>query len=127
MVVKAKFLSTAILPKVSFNGGSNNFNVAFNRSAPVDLKATFTSDNTLCKVGFKSSPVFNVSFSEAVYVAHTGGELYEGEYEVTPKVKAQRLHTANKLMEGDLIVKEIPKYSVTNLAGGETISIASEV
>lgn len=129
MVVKVTFLSNANTSKVSFTKSSLNFILAFEDEGTVALEATFSSNDTQRRVNFEESPHnFSVSFDETM-----GGnreaecDMYEGEYAVTPKVKAQRLYTANKHMEEDLIIREIPKYSVTNLAGGETISIASEV
>lgn len=50
-------------------------------------------------------------------------ELYASEYEVTPKVTAQQLKTANKLMADDLTVKAIPYFEVSNSAGGTTVTI----
>ena len=93
------------------------------------VNATFSSNATLHKVSFeKSTHTFNVAVDETVYVDRVVDcEVYEGEYEVTPKVNSQQLHTANKLLEEDLKIREIPKYSVSNPAGGNTIYIASEV
>ena len=52
------------------------------------------------------------------------GEEYNGSYEVTPKVEAQILQTAEKVMRDDVTIKEIPYAEVTNPAGGTTIIIA---
>lgn len=52
------------------------------------------------------------------------GEEYKGSYEVTPKVEAQILQTAEKVMRDDVTIKEIPYVEVTNPAGGTTIIIA---
>lgn len=52
---------------------------------------------------------------------------YIGDYEVTPKVTAQTLDTENKCMTEDLIIKEIPYFEVSNLTGGNTVYIGSEV
>ena len=54
-------------------------------------------------------------------------EIYDGEYEVTPKVEAQTVPTAQKYMTADMKVKAIPIYDVSNASGGNTIFIASEV
>lgn len=52
---------------------------------------------------------------------------YTGSYEVTPKVNAQTLPTAQKLMVDDVKVHAIPIFEVSNNDGGETIYIATEV
>ena len=54
-------------------------------------------------------------------------EPYTGAYEVTPKVEAQTMHTAQKLMAQDVTIKAIPIYDVTNNTGGSTVYIAREV
>ena len=56
-----------------------------------------------------------------------GGELYEGEYDVTPKVTEQMLRTKGKVLADDVRVKEIPYYDVSNTSGGSTIYIGNEV
>lgn len=53
--------------------------------------------------------------------------LYEGEYEVTPKVSEQTLPTAKKMLTEDLTIKEIPYFSVGNNSGGNTVYIGNEV
>lgn len=58
---------------------------------------------------------------------YLGGEPYDGPYDVTPKVTAQTLPTAKKLMRDDVSVRAIPYFDVSNPAGGNTIYIANEV
>lgn len=53
--------------------------------------------------------------------------LYEGDYEVTPKVREQTLPTADKLLSEDLKIKEIPYFDVSNTSGGSTVYIGSEI
>lgn len=50
-------------------------------------------------------------------------EIYDGSYQVTPKTASQTLATANKLMQADVMVNEIPYAEVTNNSGGKTASI----
>lgn len=50
-------------------------------------------------------------------------EVYEGAYKVTPSVSNQTLETANKLMQSNVIVEEIPYAEVSNNSGGKTASI----
>ena len=54
-------------------------------------------------------------------------QVYDGPYEAIPKVTAQTLPTANKLMLEDVSVRAIPYFDVSNPAGGNTIYIANEV
>ena len=63
----------------------------------------------------------------AIRDIQTIGEPYEGPYDVTPKVMAQTLSTAKKLMRDDVSVRAIPYFDVSNPAGGNTIYIANEV
>lgn len=60
---------------------------------------------------------------------HLSGNLsiYNGDYTVTPSVEEQTLKTANKKMLEDVTVKKIPFYETSNLSGGNTVYIGSEV
>lgn len=50
-------------------------------------------------------------------------EAYSGAYQVVPKVVSQTLATANKLMQANVTVEEIPYAEVSNDSGGKTASI----
>lgn len=50
-------------------------------------------------------------------------EEYKGAYEVTPKLEAQTLPTAFKVMRNDVEIKEIPITKVSNTSGGNTVII----
>ena len=56
----------------------------------------------------------------------SGGKLpvYDGEYEVIPKVDAQLLETKNKSMTNDVQIQPIPYSEVSNPEGGVTVNIA---
>ena len=54
-------------------------------------------------------------------------EPYAGEYTVTPKVTAQVLPTAQKRMQEDVTIREIPYYATSNPQRGETVYIGLEV
>lgn len=49
--------------------------------------------------------------------------IYEGSYNVTPKVSEQVLETKNKSLLDDITVFEIPYASVSNPSGGQTVTI----
>jgi hypothetical protein len=63
-------------------------------------------------------------------IAQSGGSFpkYEGDYEVTPSLSEEiKLETAKKLMTDDVTVHKVPRYDVTNEAGGTTIYIGGIV
>lgn len=80
----------------------------------------------MVRIKVSSSPAlsFHVEQGRPTYI---GGEPYDGPYDVTPKVTAQTLPTAKKLMREDVSVRAIPYFDVSNPAGGNTIYIAKEV
>lgn len=53
-------------------------------------------------------------------------EVYSGPYVAIPTVNSQTLPTAKKLMTGDVTVRGVPFYEVTNQQGGNTVYIAKE-
>lgn len=62
-------------------------------------------------------------------VLETGGDvpLFQGPYEVTPKVYSQvTLATKALRMKEDVVVRKIPQYEVSNEAGGKTFIIGDE-
>lgn len=52
-----------------------------------------------------------------------GAQVYNGSYEVTPRLYAQALDTDGKLMQDDVTVYEIPISHTTNPTGGLTVLI----
>ena len=54
---------------------------------------------------------------EAHDYIYIGGETYHGAYEVIPDTEVHILPTANKTMEGDVTVREIPYYETSNVQG----------
>lgn len=50
-------------------------------------------------------------------------EEYKGDYVVTPRVSEQKLATADKVLNNDVVVREIPYAEVSNLTGGKTVTI----
>lgn len=59
--------------------------------------------------------------------AHGGGglalEAFDGPYEVVPSPNEQTLPTASRRMTDNMTVSAIPYLSVSNQAGGRTITI----
>lgn len=50
-------------------------------------------------------------------------EHYDGTYIVKPRFEAQTLETADKVMDDNVIVKEIKVYTTENKSGGNTVII----
>lgn len=80
------------------------------------LAVEFNSNEKQLGVDFKNFQFVSVGIE---------AEYYKGEYELTPKVDAQVIPTAQKMMMDDLTVMAIPIYSVSNTAGGATFYIAT--
>lgn len=58
----------------------------------------------------------------------SGGDIYEGPYEVTPRAHNEVvLDTMNKTMEADVTVRRVPYYETSNLFDGKTAYIAEEI
>lgn len=74
----------------------------------------------------RGTPNFTAEMGE-VHTVTVGAAPYEGPYAVTPKVDAQTLPTADKLMRENVTVNKIPYFVVGNTSGGETVYIAKEV
>lgn len=71
---------------------------------------------------------FSAQFGELHTVTeYVGGEPYDGQYAVTPKVEAQILPTKGKVMLDDVTVLEIPFFETSNTSGGNTVYIAKEI
>lgn len=69
----------------------------------------------------RSEQNFTALLGEVVNTGHF--PLYEGDYEVTPRVVAQTLETASKSMESDVTIHAIPYYEVDNVHQGQTVII----
>lgn len=77
---------------------------------------------------YEDSLEIDVDFGEITQVTECiGGEEYEGDYTVTPKITQQTLPTKEKVMKEDVTIFAIPYFDVTNSSGGQTIYIANEV
>lgn len=79
-----------------------------------------TFEQTSCDMGLVFEEVQTVT-------EYVGGEVYEGEYTITPKVLEQKAYTAGKVLTDDITVFAIPYYDVSNASGGSTVYIGNEV
>lgn len=80
-------------------------------------------------VGVANAPTqeVNVKQDTIIVPVYKDAPLYEGEYEVTPKVTEQVIPTKDKLLKEDMIVNSIPFFNVSNTSGGKTVYIGNEV
>lgn len=70
----------------------------------------------------ESSQTIELEFKEIQGIA--AGEQYDGPYEITPAKEDQILHTTEKTMAQDVIVKAIPKeYGLVTYNQDKTIRI----
>lgn len=68
-----------------------------------------------------------IGFTLGAEYAIAGADVYDGVYEVIPKANhSQTLETANKLMEENVLIFEVPYFQTSN-EHGDTVYIASEV
>lgn len=64
-----------------------------------------------------------------VTVVHesTDGEIYQGDYTVTPKVTEEvLLQTKSKVMKNNVTVLKVPQFEVSNDAGGKTLILGDD-
>lgn len=66
--------------------------------------------------------IFSAVFGEFIKV-YDDVPLYDGEYEVTPRVNEQTLPTAQRFLARDVKIEKIPYFEVSNSSGGKTVSI----
>lgn len=64
---------------------------------------------------------FNIDFGEVFFIKTD--EVYDGDYNVIPRVYQQILPTKDKLMIDDVTVEIIPLTKVKNLQNGYTVTI----
>lgn len=56
-----------------------------------------------------------------------GVDIYDGDYEVTPKTMSEViLPTSQKMMKDDVTVKKMPQFEVSNEADGITLILGDE-
>lgn len=89
------------------------------------LDATFEEINEF-EIDFSSEQNFNVDFGELTIIG-CDGEEYKESYFVTPAVSEKYLYTKDKVMKQNVIVRKIPCETVSNVAGGYTVTIGGEI
>ena len=78
---------------------------------------------------FETSVIPQVVITDEVIgqVSNSNFERYNGEYEVTPKFEEQTLETKDKIMSENVTIHKIPRYDVSNEAGGKTVYIGGMI
>ena len=120
-----------------------NLTVKFSESDSTSKATLYTPDEVFdAAIGLGNSKAGNLTEAKGIVEARlyssdqemtahmeVGGgmggglPLYTGAYEVTPKIEAQTLDTANRSMEKDVTIHAIPYYEVDNASNGQTIVI----
>lgn len=73
------------------------------------------------KLKIAAEPRIQLKVSDCI---NEGGQVYDGEYEVTPRpFEAVVLETEGKRMNDNVKVLEIPYSQVDNESGGHTVTI----
>ena len=95
----------------------------------MNLKVKFKESEKVLSVSFgETKSDLQVNLGEVQHVTeYIGGEPYDGEYIVTPKISGQSLPTKNKVLVDDVTIKEIPFYNVSNASGGNTVYIGDKI
>ena len=65
----------------------------------------------------------DIPMTVATAYISSAAPIYQGDYQVTPRLYQQELETDGKLMEDDVTVFEIPVARSTNPTGGLTVVI----
>lgn len=78
------------------------------------------------RVGVTTQKTLAVRLASLKILAGDAYPLYQGEYEITPKIDGVTVPTAQKSMEKDLRIKEIPYFEVSN-PNGKTVYIGKEI
>ena len=81
----------------------------------------------IVKVSIIPQEPVNVQVGAVTRTSANDIPVYDGPYEAIPKVEAQTLTTAKKLMTDDVTVHGVPFYEVSNDQGGNTVYIAKEL
>lgn len=86
------------------------------------LKVSFDEIDSALEMRFiQTECTFKTNFGEVILVKTD--DVYEGDYNVTPRVYQQVLETKDKVMLDDITVEVIPLSKVINPSNGYTVTI----
>ena len=88
------------------------------------LKVAFQENDSILKVAFaENSSLIQVDFGEIYELGSGEAAEYAGPYSVTPAAAEQILVTEQRIMRRNLVIREIPYHRVSNIQGGDTVTI----
>lgn len=85
------------------------------------LRVEFKEDSTFCARFVQTNCTFRPDFGEVVFIK--SNDIYDGTYNVIPRVYQQVLPTKDKVLIDDVTVEVIPLTTVLNLSDGYTATI----
>ena len=86
------------------------------------LKVSFDENDSALDIRFiQTECTFHTDFGEVMLVKTD--DVYQGDYNVIPRVYQQVLETKDKVMNDDVTVEIIPLAAVINLSDGYTVTI----
>ena len=88
------------------------------------LKVAFQENDSILKVAFaENSSLIQIDFGEIYELGNEEAAEFTGPYDVTPDVAEQILATEQRIMRRNLVIREIPYHRVSNIKGGDTVTI----
>ena len=85
------------------------------------LRVEFKEEPTFRARFIQTSCTFRPDFGEVVFIKNN--DIYDGTYNVIPRVYQQVLSTKDKVLIDDVTVEVIPLTTVLNLSDGYTATI----
>ena len=79
--------------------------------------------DTPIEVPITKQKQINVEIGKAIIYSGASYPTYTGAYEMMPSFNEKELQTKNKVLEENVVFHAIPVYSVSNPAGGNTVTI----
>ena len=124
MTFRVKFSENTIPLGAKFFEQTSKNDVSFHENAQ-KLGTNFSEREPKIVVNFfENYQKANANFGAIQTVTeYVGGERYDGAYDITPKIEAQTLPTAKKVLERDVNIGGIPYTEVQNNANGKTVTI----
>ena len=112
-------------PKQIINVSNGNVQQEIDVANVPNQKIVVRESNGSQDIGVENAPVQGVNVEQDIVIVtvYKDAPLYEGEYEVTPRVNEQTLPTTKKFLEKDVKIEKIPYFEVSNSSGGTTVTI----
>lgn len=113
------------IPKQSIEIFAKNVHQEIGVTNPLGQKIDITDQKGTQYINVENGVEQKVDIEQDIIIVpvYEDAPLYEGGYEVTPKVTEQTLPTAQKFLERDVTIEKIPISEVGNNSGGTTVTI----